>query len=188
VRTAADRLAGPPRIGCIGRISREKGQREFLAVARRILQSLPDARFSIYGAPLFGDRAALRYEEEVRKEAVGMPVEFAGWVDDVYDALANLDLLLVPSVWQEPNPLVILEGFAAGIPVIAFRAGGIPEILDQLCDTPEEMATMAVDLLRDRERYCALSRSGREKWQARFSPERYRREITDALLAAGGHR
>ena len=101
------------------------------------------------------------------------------------EAFANLDLLLVPSVWQEPNPLVILEAFAAGVPVIAFRAGGIPEILDQVCDTTEEMAEMAVEILRDRGRYEALAREGREAWRERYHPARYRREITEALLRAG---
>jgi len=176
-----DRPAAATRIGCIGRISREKGQREFLHVASRVLDDIPDARFFVYGKALFGDPAAERYEREVRAEAKELPVAFAGWIDDVYEALANLDLLLVPSIWQEPNALVILEAFAAGVPVIAFRAGGIPEFLDQLCDTPEQMAHMAVDLLRDRERYEALARQGRKNWSERYAPARYRREITDAL-------
>jgi glycosyltransferase involved in cell wall biosynthesis len=176
-----DRPAAAPRIGCIGRISPEKGQRQFLRVAARILDDIPDARFFVYGKALFGDLAAERYEREVRAEAKDLPVAFAGWIDDVYEALANLDVLLVPSIWQEPNALVILEAFAAGVPVIAFRAGGIPEFLDQLCDTPEQMAHMAVDLLRDRDRYHALAAEGRENWRHRYTPARYRREISEAL-------
>jgi glycosyltransferase involved in cell wall biosynthesis len=182
----AGRDSGPPRIGCIGRISPEKGQREFLRAAAEILKSIPEARFYVYGAALFGDSVARRYEMAVRESARGMPVEFPGWVDDVYDAFAGLDLLLVPSVWQEPNALVILEAFAAGVPVIAFRAGGIPEFLDCLCDTPEEMAAMAVEVLRDRDLYDALAQSGRESWRTRFHPSRYRREITEALKMSVG--
>ena len=175
------RVDGPPRIGCIGRISPEKGQREFIRASSRILESIPEARFFVYGAALFGDRAAEQYEAEVRAAAADMPMEFPGWVDDIYRAFANLDLLLVPSVWPEPNALVILEAFAAGVPVIAFRAGGIPEFLDRLCGTPEEMAAMAVEILRDRELYSELVRSGREKWRTRFHPSRYRRQIVEAL-------
>jgi glycosyltransferase involved in cell wall biosynthesis len=173
---------GPPRIGCIGRISPEKGQREFLQAASLILTEIPEARFFVYGSALFGDSAAKQYERDVRMAAENMPVQFPGWVDEVYDAFANLDLLLVPSVWQEPNALVILEAFAAGVPVIGFRAGGIPEFLDQLCDTPDEMARMAVDILRDRGRYDALVKAGRESWEKNFQPSRYRREITEEML------
>ena len=178
---APPRLEGPPRIGCIGRISPEKGQREFLAAAAGILRAMPAARFFIYGAPLFGDAAALRYEQEVRAEAQNMPVEFRGWVDDIQEAFANLDLLLVPSVWREPSPLVILEAFAAGVPTVAFRAGGIPEFLDQVCDTPEEMAQMAAAILGDPARYRALAAAGRQAWRERYHPDRYRRDIAAAI-------
>lgn len=178
---APPRLEGPPRIGCIGRISPEKGQREFLAAAAAILRAIPAARFFIYGAPLFGDAAALRYEQEVRAQAQGMPVEFRGWVDDIQEAFAKLDLLLVPSVWREPSPLVIFEALAAGVPAIAFRAGGIPEFLDQVCDTPAEMAQMAVEILSDPARHRALAAQGRQAWRERYHPDRYRREIAAAM-------
>ncbi|HEV2447638.1 MAG TPA: glycosyltransferase, partial [Candidatus Sulfopaludibacter sp.] len=47
---AAPRLAGPPRIGTVGRISPVKGQREFLRAASMILKAIPEARFFVYGA------------------------------------------------------------------------------------------------------------------------------------------
>jgi glycosyltransferase involved in cell wall biosynthesis len=87
------RRPGPPRIGCIGRIAPEKGQLEFLAAAARIDSEIPDCEFVICGAPLFGDPAGERYDAEVRAAAAGLPVRFTGWVDDVYAALAGLDLL-----------------------------------------------------------------------------------------------
>src|SRR5262249_26824311 len=45
------------------------------------------------------------------------------------EALESIDVLVVPSVWPENSPLVIREAFLAGIPVIASRIGGIPEIV-----------------------------------------------------------
>ena len=50
--------------------------------------------------------------------------------DGVLAALASLDALVVPSVWPENSPLVIQEAFVAGVPVIASRIGGIPEIVE----------------------------------------------------------
>ena len=84
----------------------------------------------IYGAPLFGESAVARYAAQVRTDAEGLPVEFAGWVDDIYACMAQLDLLLVPSAGHEATTRVILEAFAAGLPVIAFASGGIPEVVD----------------------------------------------------------
>ncbi|PWU05019.1 MAG: hypothetical protein C5B51_15765 [Terriglobia bacterium] len=173
------------RIGCIGRIMPEKGQRDFLEAAAQIHKALPDSRFVIAGAALFSDANALSYEKEIRNAAAGMPVEFTGWVSDVYAAMAQLDLLLVPSVWQEANPRVVLEAFAAGLPVIAFRAGGVPEIIDHgrtgfLCANAEEMARLAIDLLQgDRTRLCEVAAAARERWRRDFTLERWQ----DQMLA-----
>jgi len=132
---------GPFTIGCIGRIAPEKGQREFVEVARIVHARMPDARFSIYGETMF---ASQNYEHEVRAAAVGLPIEFAGWAPNVYDALANIDVLLVPSASHEATTRVILEALAAGVPVIAFPSGGIPEVLppSSLAHSIQEMADL----------------------------------------------
>jgi glycosyltransferase involved in cell wall biosynthesis len=171
------------KIGCVGRIAPEKGQKEFLAAASLIHRALPECRFAIYGSALFSEPAAVRYEREVRAAAARLPVEFAGWVSDPHQALATLDLLLVPSVGNEATTRVILEAFAAGVPVIAFPSGGIPEILEDgrtgfLCNDPAEMAHRAIELLRDAPHRLDLVRqNARETWRRRFTAERWRGEL-----------
>jgi GT2 family glycosyltransferase len=49
--------------------------------------------------------------------------------DRVPEAFAALDVLVVPSIWPENSPLVIHEAFLAGVPVVASRIGGIPELV-----------------------------------------------------------
>jgi glycosyltransferase involved in cell wall biosynthesis len=176
-------------LACIGRIAPEKGQLAFLDAARLVDRAIPGCRFLIYGAPLFGDEGAERYDAEARSRAAGLPVEFAGWVDDVYAALARIDLLLVPSRPIEATTRVILEAYAAGTPVIAFGAGGIPEIVDQgrsgfLVGSPEEMAQAAIGLIRDPDRREAMSKAARECWHSRFTLDRYRDEVAAALETA----
>ena len=169
------------RAGCIGRIAPEKGQREFVEAARLIRQIVPEARFFIYGAPLFSEG---RYAEEV-KAAAGSEVEFCGWVDDVYKALANLDCVLVPSAPHEATTRVVLEAFAAEVPVIAFRSGGIPEVIEHgrtgfLADGVEEMARLAVEVLRGNgER---VIEAARERWEQRFTINRWREEMVHLML------
>jgi len=173
-----------PRIGCIGRIAPEKGQLEFLAAARIILQAIPDCRFVLHGAALFAESAAHRYEAEVRAAAHGLPVEFAGWTTDVYSALSELDVLLVPSTAQEATTRVILEAYAAGVPVISFASGGIPEVVTSghdgfLVQSVEEMAQHVVELLHRPD--ARLGEHARETWWKRFTLERYQREVIAAL-------
>ena len=49
--------------------------------------------------------------------------------DAIASALASIDVLVVPSIWPENSPLVIHEAFLAGVPVVASRTGGIPELV-----------------------------------------------------------
>jgi glycosyltransferase involved in cell wall biosynthesis len=161
------RRTGPFTVGCIGRIAPEKGQREFVEAARHILRERPDARFAIFGATMFGPAA---YESEVRAAAAGLPIEFRGWVENVYDALAAIDVLLVPSAPHEATTRVILEAATAGVPVVAFASGGIPEVLSEanLARSVEEMARKAM-------------RSPRIAKAGEFSIARYRAEILSVL-------
>jgi glycosyltransferase involved in cell wall biosynthesis len=177
-------------IGCIGRIAPEKGQLEFVAAASTIHRHLPNCRFLVYGAPLFDDESAHQYDAAVRLAAAGLPVEFAGWTRDVHQALASLDLLLVPSAAHEATPRVILEAFTVGVPVIAFPSGGIPELIEDgrtgfLATSPEAMARLAVDLLSgERERLAAVSRAAGAAWTRKFQLDRFHREILDHMEEA----
>ena len=178
----AERPSGPPRIGCIGRIAPEKGQREFLRAAAIVHRALPGCRFVVCGAPLFSDPRAQRYAAQVRTEATGLPVEFTGWVADIHAVLSRLDLLLVPSTGPEATTRVIPEAYAAGVPVIAFPSGGIPEVAaglpGMLADSMEHMAALAIEILTGpEERLARLSEAAREQWRARFTLERYHQEV-----------
>ena len=170
-----------PHVGCIGRIAPEKGQMEFVKAAALIHRALPQCRFAIYGAAMFG---GAQYESRVRSAAASLPVDFAGWVDDVYDAMTCLDVLLVPSAAAEGTTRVILEAFAAGLPVVAFGSGGIPEVVEHgvngmLVNSVEEMAEAAVRLLKGDGP--TIGRAARETWERRFRVERWREELLRVL-------
>jgi glycosyltransferase involved in cell wall biosynthesis len=71
------------------------------------------------------------YTASLRKLASGLPVSFRGAFEHAQAAetYGRLDLVVVPSLWPENSPLVIHEAFMAGVPVIAARIGGIPELV-----------------------------------------------------------
>lgn len=182
------RRRGFPRIGCIGRISPEKGQMEFLAAAAIIHRALPESRFPIYGAPMFSSDAE-RYHAKVLRAARDLPVEFPGWAGDVYRVMADIDVLLVPSGPDEGTTRVIPEAFAAGVPVIAFASGGIPEVIDHgrtalLARSEAEMATSTLELLSDDARLRSISEAARSAWETRFTPEQYRDRLLETVEIA----
>lgn len=186
---ALRRRCGWPVVGCVGRIAPEKGQMEFLQAAVRIRVAFPQARFRIIGAGLFAGLEISGYERAVREAAAHLPVAFTGWVDDVQRALAGLDLLLVPCGPHEATTRVIPEAYAAGVPVVAFASGGIPEIVEHgvtgyLAGSVEEMARRATELLHSQWLRGSFARQGRALWRNRFTLERYRAEVVGFLEQA----
>src|ERR1700736_162441 len=181
---AASRGPAPPRIGFVGRIAPEKGTLAFLSAARLLLSNHPDCQFSICGAGLFGDTS---YEQAVRAAAGDLPVEFLGWREDAGSVMATLDILAVPSSAPEASPRVILEAGAAGIPVVAYRAGGIPELVQSgitgllVEPSPSALAAGCSALLSDVGKRVTMGRSARIQWAERFTTKRYREQMIAAL-------
>jgi glycosyltransferase involved in cell wall biosynthesis len=178
-----------PVIASIGRIAPEKGQLDFLKAAETIQRAVPAARFDLIGAPLFGDAEAVRYHAAVRSAAAHLPVEFHGWREDVHHALAGIDLLLVPSAPHEATTRVILEAYSAGVPVVALRSGGVPEVVDNgvtgyLAGSVPEMAERAIELIRHPAQRGELARGARAAWERRFTLDRYRSDVVAALHRA----
>ena len=100
-------------------------------------------------------------------------MEFVGEIGDrdKGDFLGNADALLFPIDWPEPFGLVMIEAMACGTPVIAFRRGSAPEVIDDgvsgflVDDVPQ--ATAAVRRLADLDR-----RHARAAFERRFDIER----------------
>lgn len=177
----------PWRVGIIGRIAPEKGQLAFLHAARLVLRQ-QRCEFVVCGDPQFSGPA---YESRVRMEAEGLPVEFTGWLDDIHHVLSTLDVIAVPSTAVDATPRVILEAFSAGVPVLAFRSGGIPEIIQDgvtgvLCaPTAHDLAVKLLELFSDGgAQLDCLSRRARGAFANRFSLERYRAEVLDTVQRA----
>ena len=107
-------------------------------------------------------------------------VHFAGLRYDVDRFMGASDAVVVPSIWQEPAGLVVVEAMATGRPVIASRVGGIPEYLeDQACGLlvpPCDDAALAdsiLELLRHPELADSMGKAGRKRAERFFSMEKW---------------
>jgi len=173
------------RIGLVGRIAPEKGHLDFVSAARTISEVSPDSRFFVYGERLFSEAG---YDRRVREAAQNLPVEFCGWKNDAGAIMRNLDILVVPSDPTEAATRVIMEAFSAGTPVVAYRSGGIPELVDHgrtglLVDWPDAagLARAILSLIGDFRTRERLSVAGRTEWERRFDIGIYRARLCDAL-------
>jgi glycosyltransferase involved in cell wall biosynthesis len=117
--------AGPLRIGFVGTIAFHKGAHVILEACRR----LPAGAFEL---SLFGSLAvAPPYVAELKRAAEGLPVHFRGGFEETRagEVYAQLDVLVVSSLWPENSPLVIHEAFQAGVPVVGANVGGVPGLV-----------------------------------------------------------
>jgi len=115
----------PLRLGYVGSITPHKGLHTVLPVLRELRGRF---RFAIHGSL----KTHVEYAAEVRRLAGhDRRIRFCGPFasDRLGSVLARLDVLLVPSLWYENTPFVILEAVWAGVPVIAPDLGGIAEVV-----------------------------------------------------------
>ena len=121
-------FASPLRVGFIGAFSPHKGA-HILVEAFRRLKAGGRARLDLYGrldfAPPYGDelQAAARAVEGIRFRGAFPHQEIAR-------VLGEMDVLVIPSVWYENSPLVLLTALAARLPVIVSDMGGLTELVE----------------------------------------------------------
>jgi glycosyltransferase involved in cell wall biosynthesis len=128
-QAAATERAGPGlRIGYLGQLAPHKG----IDTLVKAFNQLSSSRDSLYLEFHGGFGHCIGYEAEIRRLAAANPaIKFFGPYDNrrVGKILSGLDVVVVPSVWYENRPTVILEALAAKTPVIGSAIGGIPELI-----------------------------------------------------------
>jgi glycosyltransferase involved in cell wall biosynthesis len=156
-------------IGVAGRLVPEKGVDVFLRAAALVSSVVPSARFVVIGdGPL---RAAL--EDSADSLGLAGTVTFTGFRTDAPQLIAGLDVLVVPSR-SDGSPLVVCEAMAAGIPVVASRVGGLPDLVAHgdsgllvRPEDPEDLARTLVSLLMDPAATQALGHRARQLAEGR---------------------
>lgn len=170
-RPPRPRSHGPPVILAVANLIPEKGVHHLVnAVA-----SLPETRLRIAG----DGPEAPRLRELAVERGIADRTEFLGTRNDVEELLAGCDIFVHPATWSEAFGLAIVEAMASGRPVIASRAGAIPELIEDgtsgmLVPPGDERALRSSlqTLLGDRDLARKLADAGRARVEARFGLER----------------
>jgi glycogen(starch) synthase len=108
------------KVGYLGRLHPSKGIE--LLVDSFTAAGRTDAKLLIAG------RGTESYESELRRRAAGRAIDFVGQRNGS-EFLSSIDVLVVPSLWNEPMGRVIIEAASHGVPVVAAARGGIPELV-----------------------------------------------------------
>jgi len=141
-----------------------------------------------------GDKVYMsELQDFLRERQLTSVVTFHGIVsqDELIEQYDRADILLVPSLWQEPFGLVVLEAMARGLPVIASKTGGLVEIVTHevngLLVEPgdeRELALAMRELLNNSEKCTRLGLAGRATVQEHFTIEKNTQRVEQHLLRA----
>ena len=125
-----------PLIGFVGRTDRQKGPDLLLRAALRLSEGFNGFDLQILGSRFYGSHDPDPYQNMLQTlasclESRGVKVDRPGFVGRLAlpRILAKADIHVVPSRWEDPCPLTVLEGMATGQAVVAAGCGGIPEIV-----------------------------------------------------------
>jgi glycosyltransferase involved in cell wall biosynthesis len=167
-----------------GRAQPYKGIETAIQAAALLEQSgEPEAHF-VY----CGDGSGLPRLRSHAEERGVRRFHFLGRRDDIPSLLGSATLAIVPSHWGEAFGLTVVEAMAAGVPVIATRVGGIPELISHQRTgvlipprNAEALAEAIRELLHDPEKRVQLSVAGREDARSRFGVERVVEDLDHIL-------
>lgn len=184
-------------VGIVGRLVRWKGQHRFLEAIALLRERGHDVAAVVVGGTTHGLEP--EYAPYLRRRAAELGLEahvrFTGHVDDPLSWIAALDVLVNASE-AEPFGMTLLEAMALRVPVVAVAAGGPVEIVEPgvsgaLARDPSPAALAdAIEPLLDRDRARRLAEAGRERYERRFTAERFAAEAARVIreLAAAGRR
>lgn len=112
-------------VGLVGRLSPEKAPDVLVRAASLLHERMPEVHVMIVGEGPMRTQLA----ESIERQGLPSHVHLLGRIDDVLPIYQDLDLQ-VSSSHSEAMPLALMEGMASGLPVVATRVGGVPEIVE----------------------------------------------------------
>lgn len=166
-RNALGIPAAAPVVGTVTRLMEQKAPLDFLAAARRVLVSFPDAHLLIVGdGPMYG---------EVQTAIGGDPrIHLLGFRDDVPELLAAMDVVAFSSLWEGLGR-ALTEAVLAGKPVVATAVNGVPDLVVDAATgyltppgRPDLLAARIVDVLGRPDRGGSMGVAGAARVAGRF--------------------
>lgn len=172
-----------------GRLSKEKGILETIEAFKKM--NIPNVKLMITGSCFYNMETKSRFDDLLKSASkeVKEKIIFTGYID--YKKMPEIyqlaDIVVLPSIWEEPAGMTIIEAMACGKPVITTNSGGIPEYANKSCiilnlneDLIDNIKENIIKLLQSKE----LAKDLGEKAYHRanlFNKDKYYKEFCDIM-------
>jgi len=129
----------------VGQLSSHKGVDILVSAALTMCRANENLEFWIAGDHEWKNPFAGALKKKVAAADLRDRIQFLGFVESVNELFQNADLHVLPSVWEDPLPNVVIEAKTAGVPSVVFASGGIPEVVEHaregyVCEEKTEAA------------------------------------------------
>lgn len=173
-------------VGMIGRINWWKGQNKLVDCAEALVPITHGLKFLLVGGTYASD-------EQLRDQLIGRVIRsdltncvtIQDFRTDIGNVLADIDVFVLPSTEPDPFPTVVLEAMAASRPIVAFRHGGVCEMIENgvtgfLCEpcSSQEMASVISHLEANRKTAIVLGKAGLSRLRALYTREAFLTKFT----------
>ena len=162
-----------------GRIVPEKGVKELVQAFSNL--TLDNVKLVIAGSSDYGENKESNYISEI-KNIANKNVIFTGYVDykDIPSLYGIADLGVIPSIWEEPFALTVIEHMATGNPVIIANSGGMKELVNSECaivvnkgkDFEKDLSIAIENIITNSEKLIKMGKEAR-KQSEKFTKEIY---------------
>lgn len=167
-----------------GRLSKEKGILELIKALSK-LNKYDDIKLLVVGGSWFNSNKKSKYIKKLQKESklLNNKIIFTGYINnsDMPNLYSISDVGIVPSVWNDPCPLTILEQMSMKLPIITTNSGGIPEEVNDKCavilekdvDLDDKLSKSIVELYSNKKLRESMAMNGELRARHFFSNEKF---------------
>lgn len=175
-----------------GRIAPTKGILELTEAFKKLKRD--DTVLMVVGAHNFGTGQTSEFQKRMEKQFIelGKRVCFTGYVsyDEIWKYYKLADIAVLPSIWEEPAGLTMIEACAAGIPLITTESGGIPEYLssdlvffvDKKGDVIRQLQCEILQLLENKQDALKKANKASKYVVSHYSEKVFYNDFTNALM------
>lgn len=175
-------------IGLVGRIQKIKGQKYFIRAAKNIAEQIPDVKFLTIGKGF--EYKIQQLKNEAEELGINDKINFIGYREDIASIIGSLDVGVVCSLGSEGSSRITYEYMASGVPVVATKVGGIPEVIRDgenglLIEpkNPDQISDAVIKILKSPDLKTKFTNNSLKLIQEKFTRQRWINEILEVYQA-----